>query len=370
MPTKSLPIKAILLFFTIFIFSCSENSCPSECSQTDNIKVSVKKWFHGKESAVSITYDGGWNYKLPFSTNEVLDRGLKMDFEIVTSTYDTPYGRETEVAYMRDSLYDSGIHFFGHGHKHYAHDTLSYDSAYASFLKCNNLMLDWGLQPKAYAYPHSSGWLARTQKANRLAGFLMARGYTPIEEEFYICPDNISKPENWYYLPSVVMSSVLNVPHYIHNHAELEPILDKTKEKGAWVILMYHSINYPDGWGYYPLEEWRKDLDQMVELDFWSGNMDNIGLYIMERNSFESTYEKLWETEKSTAFEMRFMDHYLDNKVYNQPLSLEISLNMDKQFKYALVEPAISGTDTLWIENNILNLDVVPDEVRYKFVLF
>ncbi|MCF6269621.1 MAG: hypothetical protein L3J41_07915 [Melioribacteraceae bacterium] len=365
---KYISTIAIVVFSLSFI-SCTENNYFVQNTKKDEIKATVKKWFHGKESAISITYDGGWLPDLPFSTNEVLDRGLKMDFEMVSVNYENPYGLSI-LPYMSDSVYNTGIHFFGHGHKHYAHDTLSYDSAYVSFLTNYNLMLDWGLRPKAYAYPHSSGWLDRTQKANRSAGWIMARGFTPNEEEFYICPNNISQPENWYYLPSVVMSSDTSKDYYINNHSELSPILNKAKQNGSWVILMYHAINLPGKWGYYPIEEWRKDLDLMVELDFWSDNMDNIGLYIMERNNFEMTYAKLWETKKAIAYEIRFIDYFLDNKTYNQPLSVELSVNINRQFNYAIVEPAINNIDTLWFENNTISLDIVPDEIRYNFIFF
>jgi hypothetical protein len=347
---------------------CNDKNCPTLSSENKSIVANVKKWFHDKKAAISVTIDIRWRDDLPFSTQDAIDRGLKLEFEMVTAEYLYPWG-PSQIAIMRDSLYNNGIRFFGHGHKHYAHDTLSYDEAYNSFLTCYNLMQEWGLKPKGYAYPHSSGWLARTQKANREAGWLFARGYTPIESEYYICPDNIEQPTNWYYLPSVFITSD-PTQNSIHSHNELTPILNNTLDKSAWVILMYHSINYPNSWGYYPIEEWNADVDFIASKDFWIGHMEEIALYIMERHTFELAYEKLWETESSIAYEIRFIDHYLDNTIYNQPLSIELDLKLNDQYKYAIVSPKINNKDTLSIDNNSLNLDIIPDENRYKFIFY
>jgi hypothetical protein len=72
-----------------------------------------------------------------------------------------------------------GVHFFGHGHKHDQHDWFDFDYCYTSFKTCFDYMELWGLQPKSYGYPASSGRNKTTQLACELAGFISNRKATP-----------------------------------------------------------------------------------------------------------------------------------------------------------------------------------------------
>lgn len=130
----------------------------------------MKKWSKDHQAAVSITYDAFWGkddpyYHDKFRTveNEVLKRNLRMDFEMVTAWYDYPDNqlRQAQLAEMRETEIPAGVHFFGHGHHHIKYDDVSADSAYADFKRCFDLMTQWGLQPRAYAYPGGGG---RTEK--------------------------------------------------------------------------------------------------------------------------------------------------------------------------------------------------------------
>ena len=279
-----------------FLFTgCSENNT---LSSTDNkseekpiFQVEVLKWYNGHKAAVSINYDGGWgtHETTKNAALEVMNRNICMDFEVVTDSYAKPKNQHL-LADMREELIPNGIHFFGHGHKHDHHDEFDFDYCYNSFKTCYDLMDEWGLKPKAYAYPGSAGYKNITQLANQLAGFICARGATLDPEQYYICPDDEIKPDNWYYLPSVVMGQTY--PVWIENHFEMTPIFDTALNKTAWIILMYHSVGLTGGYAYYPADDFVKDIEYIGENDFWSGNMDNIACYIQERNKFHLYLEK------------------------------------------------------------------------------
>ncbi|UCE05383.1 MAG: hypothetical protein JSW07_17470, partial [bacterium] len=270
------------LMFLSLIFCCQLKN-PFEIEYNYILKASVLKWYEGHKAAVSINYDAAWGMheKLQYTVDKIINRNLRMDFEMITEIYyQTRY--QYLIEQMRDELMPQGIHFFGHGHFHINHDAVGFDSAYCSFKKCYDLMKQWGLNPKAYAYPGSHGRNDSTQLANKLAGFICARGVTYNEDEFYICPDNIEEPDNWYYLQSIPVA--YEYENYIQNHEEMALILDSALERSAWIIIMYHNIEIEGGWGYYPFDEFKQDIDQIVENDFWVANLDLVAAYIQEKN--------------------------------------------------------------------------------------
>jgi hypothetical protein len=207
--TGILTMKRLLFFILsipIILISCNENKNPvkpdNDFTVNNTFQVSVLKWYDGHKAAVSITYDSSWcaNEKVIQVANAVTDRKMHMDFEVVTATFNKPE-KLFRVTQMREQLIPQGIHFYGHGHEHVNHDKLDFEAAYNSFKLCYNLMDEWGLEPKAYGYPGSSGYKPSTQLAVKLAGFICARGVTVSPDSFYICPDEKKEPLNWFYLP-------------------------------------------------------------------------------------------------------------------------------------------------------------------------
>jgi hypothetical protein len=135
---------------------------PHACTVVENgdtvLSLSALKWRGGAPAAVSITYDAPWggHEDHHLATDAVLARGLTMDIELVSAKLLLPKMAPFVKVY-REELLPQGIHFFGHGHTHALHDTMEFDAAYASFSENFAYMQLWGLNPKAYAYPGSSG---------------------------------------------------------------------------------------------------------------------------------------------------------------------------------------------------------------------
>ena len=227
-------------------------------------------------------------------------------------------------------------------------------------------MKQWGLNPIAYAYPASSAYIFSTQFANEQAGFICARGAELDLDLVYICPDDIMEPDNWYYLPSVVMGQTYD--YYIQNHSQLEPLLTTTLEKTAWIILMYHAIGFPDGWGYYPREEFMKDIDTIAEQDFWSGNMDRVACYVQERANFYLDIDEVPFSKNTYAYKVRFCDG-LDNKIFNQPLTLDFSFDSAANIQTMHIEPAVNGSTDFQVVDNKLRLNIIPGEQKYYLTL-
>ena len=243
------------------------------------LTIAALKWKGGARASVSITYD---DPDQRLATDAVIERGMRLDLELVSSMYAKTEFHHWIDTYKRD-LVPHGIRFFGHGHTHAFHDTMTFDEAYESFKTNFDFMKEWGLNPKAYAYPGSSGKRRSTQLANRLAGFICARGSTIEWNEYFIAPHAETEPQSWYFLPSVVMGNASN--WYIDVHEKLVPILDEAVAQGAWVILTYHSIGIPQGWSYYPIDDFRQDLEAIQTRNIWNANMDAAAAYLAERNS-------------------------------------------------------------------------------------
>ncbi len=331
-------------------------------------ELEVLKWPQGRRAAVSITYDApfGTDPGHHLATDAVLARGLTMDIEMVTAIFQEPENRHL-LEDIQNQLVPRGIHFFGHGHRHINHDSLSYEEALASFKLCYDLMTEWGLRPRAYAYPGSAGRLATTQQANRNAGFLCARGMSVDPRAMLICPGDTTEPANWYYLPSAVMAKRTS-SSYISNHQELAPILAEALQRRAWVILMYHAVGIPEGWGYYPLVDFEKDLDYLAGHDFWIGNMDRAALYIKERNAFAPQLGRVDKKQGHREFSLVLADG-LDNTVCDQPLTFELRFDPGLDGDTLHVEPPLGGRSDFPVVDNRLRLEAVPDEQAYRLSL-
>ena len=296
-------MKLVLVILSCFLIlnSCTTKAPSEPKNSTSDFDVKVLKWFDGHKSAVSITYDAAWgnNPMLQNAVDEILQRNLTMDFELVTKNYNNP-DKYHLIEEFKTNLMPYGIHFYGHGNRHINHDSLSYSEAYDDFKLCFDLMKSWDLNPSAYAYPGARGYLIRTQLANKNAGFICARGATVDPSKFYISPDTKTEPDNWFYLPAVFIGTQDTV--LINNHAEMQVVFNSALQKSAWIILMYHSIGIVGGWGYYPFAEFIKDLDYIKSEDFWSGNMDMVAKYIKERNNLvvQKTFLSSDSDRKST----------------------------------------------------------------------
>ena len=367
----------LLLTALLLLSGCGKDSeSPTEPSETRQkpgtqvFTVEALKWYGGRKAAVSITYDALWGQwrsqrLVDYVTNEVLLRGLRMDYEMVTEKYDHPE-YEFIVTDIRENVIPSGVHFFGHGHEHVYHDSLTYDEAFESFSRCYGLMEQWGLNPRAYGYPHSSGRKPEIQRANMLAGFICARGAAAPGEEYCICTEDETEPENWYYLPSIQAGQTS--PDYIQDHSEMEPFLKTALDRGAWVILLYHAIGFPDDYCYYPINEFLKDMDYIAGNDFWGGNMDMTACYIRERNQFYTEVTPVAMTDSWFEYDVVFGDG-LDNATYDQPLTLEFTFDPSETITGMEIDPAVESGTEFTLEDNILRLNIVPNEQKYRLRL-
>jgi peptidoglycan/xylan/chitin deacetylase (PgdA/CDA1 family) len=329
------------------------------------LQVEALKWHDGHRAAVSINYDAAWgthpDHRL--ATDEVIARGLRLDLEMVTAVFQQPRHFPL-IERMHQELIPRGVHFFGHGHRHINHDSLGYEEALADFKLNFDLMRQWGLRPRAYAYPGSTGYNTTTQLANQQAGFLCARGSAADPSQSSICPNDTTEPANWYYLPSAVMSQGESA-NYVNTHAELVPILADALERRAWVILMYHAIGIPEGWGYYPLEDFRQDLDAIAGADFWSANMDMAAAYIKERNALALDLRSAKKKKGWRHYDLVFRDG-LDNEVYDQPLTLEFRFAPELSIDRLQIDPPLEGGADFAVTGDQLRLHVLPDEQVYS----
>ena len=210
-------------------------------------RVRVAKWRGDRPAALSITYDAG-DVLRPVQERVrslVLGHGLQMDYELITLGVE---GRRDVLDYMSRRMLPDGFRFYGHGHDHIAHDYLSNVEAHASFSRCFDTMKAIGLAPVAYAYPLGAGHELKTRRALQESGFLSGRTFLiALHRDPFIMPGGAMEPDDWFYLPTLIMMDRTFVAAAEHDEAvndtaELVPFLDGALDRLAWLILTYHAI--------------------------------------------------------------------------------------------------------------------------------
>ncbi len=317
------------------------------------LNASVAKWLDNHAAAISITNDD-WPTpgREPDIDSYVMEQGLVMGYEMVTGN--TIHGDrifsgpdDERIVYLMSELVPKGFGYFGHGHHHIDHDELSYEEALESFRTNYDTMKDWGMKPVAYAYPRSAGQEEETQRALEAAGFLSGRLQTANPGKFnnlparigryflhlargsarpagwYHLPGDQSAPDNWFGLRALAMQSIefQGCEDCINDNDELVPILDEALTLTAWVILTYHAIGHPEWWGWYDWDEFRKDVQSIAARDFWTAPMNDITLYVRERENAVITVEPVEGSAGTESIEITLSDG-LDNVRFNQPLTI------------------------------------------------
>ncbi len=308
-------------------------------------EITIAKWFDDHDAAISVTYDG--SPRAPNAVDDLaLDLGLVLDYEMVTQMYQDRvpdwvehdltelipdvvpgdlYDRLTDdqIEYAL-SLTAHGFGFFGHGHWHVDHDALTYAQAYDSFRLSFEVMERLGLEPVAYAYPRGAGGEAETQQALADAGFLAGRlSFWMADQTPYIVPDSETTPDNWFFLPALTMESIdfRQCDWCINDTRELVPILDHALHSTAWIIPVYHNIGSREGWGFYDWEDFQADLRAIAARDFWVAPMNDVVLYLRERENAEVTMQVIERDGVTRRIEFVLADG-LDNDRFDQPLTL------------------------------------------------
>lgn len=321
--------------------SATSDAVDSSAATTVPLNASVAKWHDDRTAAVSITYDiPFFPWGEPDVNDYIIEQGLVIGYELVTgSTYwGQPLysGRnDSRLVYLFKKLIPQGFGYFGHGHNHIDHDILSYDDALKSFQANYETMKEWGLKPVAYSYPRNAGKDEETQRALEASGFLSGRLQTFEPDRFYNIPDDSKVPDDWFELMAVPMQSIefstesFDPCHEcVNDNNELKPILDEALNRTAWVILVYHNIGNPNGFGWYDWGEFQKDMQSIVNRDFWTAPMNDITLYAREREKAKIEVEVLGSEDDPERIEMTVSDG-LDNAVFDQPLTVVFDLPPD-----------------------------------------
>ena len=317
----------LLLGVLVLAVGCEPRATDVSANIDAPLNASVAKWFDNHAAAISITNDD-WptRGREPDIDSYVLEHGLVMGYEVATGN--TFYGDrifsgpdDERIVYLMSELVPKGFGYFGHGHHHIDHDELSYEEALESFRANYDAMKDWGMKPVAYAYPRSAGQEEETQRALEAAGFLSGRLQT--SGNIYHLPGDQLAPENWFSLRALAMQSIEfeGCEGCTNDNDELVPILDEALAQTAWIILTYHAIGKPESWGWYDWDEFRKDVQSIAARDFWTAPMNDITLYVREREHAVIAVEVVEGSTGVESIEITLSDG-LDNIRFNQPLTV------------------------------------------------
>ncbi len=342
-------------------------------SAPQDVRADLTKWYNGYLSAYSPTLDADDPEVFSFENEWLIERGMFMDYEIVSTLYDEHPHR---MDFLKDSLIPHGFGYFGHGHAHDDHDAFDYDGAYNSFRTNYERMVSYGLKPVSYAYPYGNGRKASTQRALRDAGFLSGRMFQPRVQGYgpYIMPGKEKAPPNWYTLPSLRMEDAAfegctdvctNNPEQFAQH------LHRNVELGSWLISTYHSIGF-DGetpgrdwiaWGFYRQQNFLSDMTLVQELrdegKVWLAGMDAVTLYILQRNATRVRMDATGEDSFSLS-----VTNNLDKEFYDHDLTVRLRILPKHVGRRLIVSHSESADPALPIIDTVMSSQVVLVNLR------
>jgi len=327
--------------------------------------VELAKWPLNRAGAVSLTYDGAPAKPNEYKVREILEaNGLKMEYEMVTAVIQS-YKKDFEL--IKEKLIPRGYQFFGHGHEHINHDEAGYDKALESFTTCYNEMIKMGLKPVAYAYPYGFGLEADTQRALKDAGFLSGRLHAPADARHpFITPEDQLEPDNWFAIPSLVMQD-LQFDHCTkccNNNEELLEYLSEAERRRAWLIVGYHALGDTDTYGWYTLDEFRKDAEAIGRSDMFFGSMNDITLYMYERNHASLEIEAL----ENNRYRFTLSDG-LENQRFDYPLTLIIHWPKKHHSRFFEFRQNGRVITNGWCNAGTTQVQVRPDEQEFLLTL-
>jgi peptidoglycan/xylan/chitin deacetylase (PgdA/CDA1 family) len=315
-------VVVLLLFLAAGALASLAVGCGKPRRSDDAADVRIAKWTDDHRAAVSVTYDES-DLMSPGQRrvhHAFLALGVPVDFELVTGWVTRP--EEDRIRWLTAR----GFRFFGHGTRHVNHDALDPDEVRQSITGCYQAMKQLGLKPVAFAYPGGHGDLPRTRAAVRDAGFLSARMFrAAARRDPYIVPDDVREPLDWYALPSLVMMGHAfdSRHHAVDDTAELVPYLDGAVRRTAWLILTYHSIDKPKGYGFYPLAGVQSDVEAIKGRDIWVASINDATLYVRERAAARVSSRWIERAGARSALEVSVADG-LPPDVYDLPLTLVV----------------------------------------------
>ncbi len=224
------------------------------------------------------------------------------------------------------------------------HDDLGPEEVRRSTKTCYDTMKLIGLKAVAFAYPGGHASRSRTRAAVRDAGFLSGRTFRAASRrDPYIVPDDVREPSDWYALPTLVMMGrEFDVKdRAVNDTAELLPYLDEALSRTAWIIMTYHSINKPKGYGFYPLETFLSDLGAIKVRDFWVSSINDATLYVRERAAARTSYRWIDRANDRVALAVSVHDG-LPADVYDLPLTVVVRTPVSWRGRRVVVRDARS----------------------------
>ena len=357
--SRAVLVVAVVLFVTAM-------AVKHRLSRASHVDAWIAKWQDGHAGAISVTYDSG----IPLAPTDrrvqhfIVSKGLHLDYEVVTANYAT---FPELAAYLRRKLLPRGFGFFGHGHRHLDHDRLSYEEALASFRDCYQTLRDLGVEPVAYAYPYGAGWKRDTRRALAASGFLSGRMHDErARRNPFIVPDPIETPRNWYRLPTLVMQDrrFAGCDECVDGTAELIPFLDGALQRHAWLILTYHGIGDESQWGWYPMSDFRSDMNAIAKRDFWNASLDAITLYVRERNAARLTVSS--DATAGVTHHIRIeLSDALPPAIYHQPLTVMLRVPAEWIGTPLVVTHRAALLERIETGSAELKLSLVPDADPY-----
>lgn len=306
-------VKPLLFFFFVIIFMVSQN-CQNEnvsifSSESIQIEESYKPefrvldWKDGKKAAYTLAFDDARESHYKVAWPEMQHRGFVGTFNI-----NTPDGLNwIPWKYLAEFGNEIASHTVNHL------DLTSLTTGQIEYeLKESSRRITKNINKIPYSFAHPYGL------SNALVNEKVKEYYLSGRSDFGI-NSNVLEENEFFHLKAIGVYPTITRDF-------LQQMLKRTVEESGYLIVTFHSIARGDLYlkdnSYMPINFFQEHLEDVLEYsnEFWIATQAEIIKYIRLR---QSANIQIQVSESQISF---FLKSNLDRKIFNIPLTIEITI--------------------------------------------
>lgn len=286
----------------------------------------IARWFDFREAAASLTFDDGTYDQFAHAMPILEEKGVKGTFYLAARLIEEGLWDDRGTMRKMMSWEDAAL-LASNGHEIGSHSLNHIDLTREGTdlnieLEQSRSLIEGkipGVTVETFCWPH---W-RETPEALKTASqyYLSARSGNGVISYYLNRKGGIpaDPPQNMFQVNALGLLDS-------HSREEWSSVMDEVYNRGSWFVSSYHGVDREGadprhlGWKALPEEMFRQTIDYLKDQGFWIGTFAEVSKYIYERDSSLLHLKNLGDSLTL------FLDDGLDDELYNQPLTIKITL--------------------------------------------